>query len=209
MKYCPKCNAACDDNAAFCTTCGFNFAAAPQAPQRPAAPQPNPAYNPATAAPAYNPAPAAPAYDPYDHTAKFDPKDVAEHKPTAILIYLAGIIGIIVALLSGKSSPYLSFHIRQGTKFAIVEGFLAFCSMIYSKVVFGLIDGIGSNSTIFNMSYSGLNALHIVRFAFSLISAGIIICLVIVWIVRLIAFFSVCKGKSKEPAIIRGFRFMK
>ncbi|MBQ8249574.1 MAG: zinc ribbon domain-containing protein [Clostridia bacterium] len=202
MKYCPKCNAACDDNAAFCTTCGFNFAAAPQAapqmPQRPAAPQ---------AAPGYNPAPAAPAYDPYDHTAKFDAKDVADNKPTALLVYLTGFVGIIIALLSGKSSAYLSFHTRQGIKFAVVEAFLAFCSMIYSKVIFGLIDGIISNYGIFGIY--NLDGIRITRFAFSLISAAIIICLVIVWIVKLITFFGVCKGKSKEPAIIRGFRFMK
>lgn len=187
MKYCPKCNAVCDDNAAFCTTCGLNFAAA-------------------QAAPAYN---AAPAYDPYDHTAEFNPKDVAENKLMAALVYITGVIGIIINGIFGKNSPYSSFHIRQGIKFTIIEAFLAFCSMIYSKVIFGIIDGIGSNANVFGMGYSGMEALQTVRFAFSLIYGGLIVCLIIVWFIKLITFFSVCAGKSKEPAIIRGFRFMK
>lgn len=39
------------------------------------------------------------------------------------------------------------------------------------------------------------------------IAAGV--CLVIVEVIRIVAFFQVCSGKAKEPAIIRSLRFLK
>ena len=99
MKLCPKCNTQCEDNAAFCTACGYNFAGTQQAP-----------------APAY-----APAYDPYDHTAEFTAKDISENKVISMLVYLMGAIGIIIALLASGTSPYAAFHVRQALKFTVIE----------------------------------------------------------------------------------------
>ncbi len=113
MKYCPQCKAQCDDNAAFCTTCGFNFAAAPQGGQF------------QQGAPMYAPTP-----DPYDHTAEFTAKDISENKVVAMLVYLAGAIGIIIALLVGSASPYAAFHVRQALKFFVVETLVTLVSAI-------------------------------------------------------------------------------
>ncbi len=99
MKICPKCGAQLEDSAAFCPTCGMQFTA------------PGVAYNAPYTAPTM----------PYDHTAEFDAKDVSENKVIAMLVYLLGVVGIIIALLLGDSSPYAAFHLRQALKFVVIE----------------------------------------------------------------------------------------
>lgn len=37
-----------------------------------------------------------------------------------MLVYLMGVIGIIYALLAGKDSKYVAFHVRQALKFEVV-----------------------------------------------------------------------------------------
>lgn len=87
----------------------------PQGQQTPPQGQPVPPQG----VPYYNGA--QPQADQFDHTSEFDEKDIADNKLVAMLIYLLGIIGIVVAFLVKKESPYLNFHIRQGIKFVIIE----------------------------------------------------------------------------------------
>lgn len=136
MKMCPKCNTVVDDAAAFCPVCGVPFAAAqpnaqqaqpqprPQAqPQAQTPPQPQPVY---AGAPQY-----VPVVDIYDHTAEFDKKDISDNKVYAILLYFAGVIGIIIALLGAKDSPYASFHLRQAMKFLAVDVLLGIIGVLF------------------------------------------------------------------------------
>ena len=111
MKTCPKCNAQCEDNAAFCTTCGYSFNGA---------------------APGF-----VPQIDPYDHTAKFDAKDISDNKVIAMLAYLLGPIGIIIALLASSNSAYAGFHVRQALKFTLVETLLGLVAalLIWTVIV--------------------------------------------------------------------------
>lgn len=111
MKTCPNCHAQLDDNAIFCTACGTQFGAVP--PQQNAIP---PQQNAVPPQPAF-----APAYDPYDHTAEFDPKDISDNKVFAMICYLMGFIGIIVALLATNSSKYAMFHVRQALKIEVAS----------------------------------------------------------------------------------------
>ncbi len=104
MKICQKCNAQCEDNSAFCTTCGYSFNGT---------------------APGY-----APQIDPYDHTARFDPADISENKVIAMLVYLMGAVGIIIALLASSTSPYVGFHLRQALKFVVVETLLGIATIL-------------------------------------------------------------------------------
>lgn len=69
---------------------------------------------------------APPAYrpNPYDHTREFDSKDISEHKVYAMLPYLLGMMGIIIALLAVHESPYTSFHIRQSLKFTVTNALM-------------------------------------------------------------------------------------
>ena len=118
-----------------------------------------------------------PVSDPYDHTAEFQAEDVAQHKLYAILPYLTGIIGIIIALLGAKDSPFVQFHLRQNLKFLIVEAILALCAAMLAITI--------------------------------IVPIAACVCLLIVEVIRIIAFFQVCAGKAKEPAIIRSLGFLK
>ena len=113
MKNCVSCGAQLNDDQAFCTACGAQQpAAAPAGGQ----------------IPVY--APPAPAYDPTDHTAEFDAQDISDNKPFAMLVYLVGIIGVIIALLASKDSAYLKFHIRQEIKLDVCMVLAAFFCII-------------------------------------------------------------------------------
>ena len=66
--------------------------------------------------------------DPYDHTAEFDPKDISDNKVIAMLVYLMGIVGVVIAALTGaNNSPYVSFHIRQALKITVMETLTVIC----------------------------------------------------------------------------------
>ncbi len=112
MKFCPKCNAQLNDDAAFCTSCGTQFAQ----------PQYQPQYQQQY----------APKYDPYDHTAEFDQKDISDNKVISMLVYLMGWVGIVIALLGSSTSKYAAFHVRQALKFVVIETLVGLCAALLS-----------------------------------------------------------------------------
>lgn len=115
MKTCLHCNNQAEDTAVFCCHCGTPFAADGSEQQTTYTPPQQTYYQPPTQSPY------TPVFDPYDHTAEFDAKDISENKVVSMLVYLMGPIGIIIALLVGNHSPYVSFHVRQALKFMVVE----------------------------------------------------------------------------------------
>lgn len=123
MKTCPKCNTQLADDAMFCTNCGTSFQNANPQPQQNVY-QNNAQQNYAQ--------PVAPVVDVYDHTAEFDQQDVHDNKLFALLCYIMSVVGVIIALLARNSanSPYLSFHIKQALKIAVIEMVLAFLSAV-------------------------------------------------------------------------------
>ena len=149
MKTCPTCGATLDDATMFCTQCGTNLQGAPDfantqgsasnqdtvnqdaAPNQgmPNQGMPNQGPMPGQGAP-YQQYAQAPVFDPYDHTAEYSPKDISDNKVIAILVYLMGTIGIIIALLASKESPYVAFHLRQGLKFLVVEVLVGIVSAV-------------------------------------------------------------------------------
>ena len=134
MKTCPKCNTQLDDSALFCTTCGTQFGNTQ--PQDAVPPQQN-------AVPPQGVYAAAPAYDPYDHTAEFDPKDISDNKVISMLVYLMGAIGIIYALLAGKDSKYVAFHVRQALKFEVVIILLTIVmALLFWTLIVPIVGGV-------------------------------------------------------------------
>lgn len=136
MKICKNCGAQMQDQAAFCTQCGAKAeeqqngenGQATGAGQSMGAGQNTSAQgagqgmtggipNPGTQNMgnmnngAYQQQYYAPV-DPYDHTAEFSQKDISDNKVIAMLVYLMGAVGIIIALLASSESPYVSFHVR-------------------------------------------------------------------------------------------------
>ena len=62
----------------------------------------------------------------YDHTDSYNAEDISENRLYCIAVYVFGIIGVIVASLLAKDSPYARFHIRQMLKISIVETIVIF-----------------------------------------------------------------------------------
>ena len=149
MKICGNCQNQLDDNALFCPNCGM--------PCNGQAPFARP--------------------DPYDHTAEFDPQDISDNKVLAMLPYLMGAIGIIVALLAIRESRYVSFHVRQALKLVVVQALLGIVTALLVWTIIVPIAGA--------------------------------VCMVILFVLQIIAFFQVCSGRAKEPAIIRELSFLK
>ena len=126
MKTCPVCNNSIPDDAVFCENCGANTTVQPGAyavpPQQPYMPNFAPSY---------------------DHTAEFDAKDISDNKVIAMLVYLMGPIGVIIALLVGNSSPYAAFHVRQALKITVVNTLVAIASaLLFWTVIVPFAAGI-------------------------------------------------------------------
>lgn len=146
MKICPTCNTELDDQAVFCHNCGARQGEQQQQPTG----QPQPGYTPPNYQPNYTyqqPNGYAPPmyqpYDPYDHTAEYDQKDISENKVLCMLVYLMGTIGIIIALLAGKDSKYLNFHVRQALKFSVVEILVALVTVVLCwTVIVPIVAGV-------------------------------------------------------------------
>lgn len=166
MKFCTKCGTQCDDMANCCHKCGAPFvSAAPMGAQQ-AAPMGAPMGAPMVAP--------MPYVDPHDHTAEFDPKDISDNKVVAMLCYLLGTIGVIIACLLSTDSKYVKFHVRACLKITVVEAILLFVNII--PFLGWLVWGV---------------------------------CTIICGVVRIIAFFQICSGKAKDPAIIGNLGFLK
>lgn len=84
-------------------------------------------------------APVTAPVDPADHTAEFTAEDVSAHKVYALLVYIAGIVGIIPALLIGKDSPYLKFHIQQKMKMMVSSLLVTMVASVTSILVLPVI----------------------------------------------------------------------
>lgn len=95
MKFCTKCGTQCIDEANVCTNCGYAFAA-----------------------------PQVTVTDPKDHTAEYDAKDISDNKVIAMLPYLMGAVGLIIAILMANTSKYVQFHVRTALKYMVVNTIL-------------------------------------------------------------------------------------
>ena len=201
MKICPGCGSAMEDSAAFCTKCGTKFnnnsaentSSTENTQNTGTAADSGTACNPNNGAytnaannnhtnQAYNQSPNyqnGPVYvaDPYDHTAEFTAKDISDNKVIAMLVYLLGTMGIIIALLGAHSSPYAAFHVRQALKFTVIY------------VLMGII-------TVF-------------LFWTLIVPLAALLAILVLFVVKIICFFSICKGQAKEPPIIRSFGFLR
>lgn len=89
--------------------------------------------------------PPPPQGDPYDHTAEFDPRDISDNKVFAMLGYLLGTVGIIIALLASRKSPFTMFHVRQALKFTVVNILMLICvALLFWTIIVPVAYGVMS-----------------------------------------------------------------
>lgn len=127
MKTCPNCHAQMDDKVTFCSQCGAKMdGAASTANANPQQPQQK-----------------VPFVDPYDHTAEFQAKDIADNKLFALVAYVMGTLGIIMAMLVNRNSEYLMFHVKQAVKFTLVSVALGLVTaVLFWTVIIPILSGI-------------------------------------------------------------------
>lgn len=139
---CPKCGSEMPDDSTFCTRCGASLHTGTQENQNSQG-TPYGYGNPQGNNGAYYGNPqmnngmpyGQPYVDPNDHSAEFDGKDIADHKLFAMLPYLLGILGTIVALLVAKDSPYVGFHVREGIRILVSEVLLGLITVVFCWTV--------------------------------------------------------------------------
>lgn len=108
MKFCPNCRQTYDDTANVCAQCGTALMDIPTA---------------------------APAVDTTDHTAEYSAEDISNNKIVAMVCYIFGIAGVIVAAILAKESPYVQFHIRQSLKLSICEVLLVLVAAVLAFTI--------------------------------------------------------------------------
>ena len=118
MKICKNCGAQMDDGAMFCTHCGTPWSASKQADAQ-GFPNQNPYQQNSYNQQDYSYG-AGYAF-PYDHTAEFTQQDIHDNKVFCLAIYLLGIVGIIIAILASRESPFVAFHVRQALKISVLQ----------------------------------------------------------------------------------------
>lgn len=167
MKNCPNCRCQVSDEAAFCPVCGTTLDTIHITPiQRPQEQTDQDTY-----------IPAQPEFDPYDHTEEFDSADISSQKLTCMIVYLLNFVGVIIALLMSKESPYVQFHIRQSMKLTVLEILLSLIVLVLCWTV--IVPILGA------------------------------VALIVLMVLRFVAFTQVCIGKAKEPALVRSISFLK
>ena len=81
----------------------------------------------------------------WDKTELFSEEEVKKYRHTAVLIYLLGIFGIILATITDKNSPYLKFHIDEGLKITVVTAGLMLIAVVLAfTFVVPVLCGIGT-----------------------------------------------------------------
>lgn len=140
MKICSKCYNRLDDNAQYCNVCGSRIELRDNRTQfTQNYYQQDYGMNPCNSNYTqqeysqiqYNSNYYQQYYNPFDYTKQFDEKDIIDNKVFAMLIYLTGILGIIIALLTGGKSPFLLFHIKEGMKFIVVNTVMSIFSILF------------------------------------------------------------------------------
>ena len=79
---------------------------------------------------------------PYDHTAEFNQQDIHNNKVICLAIYLMGAIGVIIAVLVSKESPFVSFHVRQALKITVLQTLTVLASGILCWTIVVPLAGI-------------------------------------------------------------------
>ena len=80
---------------------------------------------------------------PFDHTSEFTQEDIHENKVFCLAIYVMGVVGIIIAMIGSRESPYTAFHVRQALKLTVIEAVTGIASAaLFWTVIVPIAGGI-------------------------------------------------------------------
>lgn len=203
--FCANCGANVPDGTVVCPNCGKPAGSAVQSGSGiPVSPGPGPApgQNQYYQQPQQNYG--APKVNLYDHTADMDSQDISDNKVVAMLPYLdpTSIVGVIISALLCKDSKFASFHVRQALKVTVCNILIDICvAVVYLILILPISLLIAAANP-----WGGLGA--------GVASTGIILILVSIltiafYVIRIIGFINVCKGKAVELPLLRGLKFLK
>ena len=147
----------------------------------------------------------------WDHTGEYDPQDISENKVVAMLIYLLGTLGIIIALLKSSTSAYAEFHVRQGLKFVALNCLIVSASVVLVPLLMfsmglaagGMIDSYNDGNAL------GFGGAGVFGGFFLILFILLSVFSFILFIIKIICFVSICKGKAVEPPLVRSIGFMR
>lgn len=129
-----------------------------------------------------------------DHTADYTPKDISKNKAWAMIAYLFGPLGMILALVAGLKSPFARFHATQAAK-------------IYIVFFLGDLVLLASFSIIVAVSYN-VNGVYGPAVVTPLLVIFSIYGLLF-FVLLLVCFVYVCLGKAKDAPIVGRMSFLK
>lgn len=182
MKFCTKCGTQCEDNANVCSNCGTAFVTA------------------------------APAVNHKDHTSKFDKDEVKKNKLIALLPHAVGLVAIVAATrISFSITDILGFLTNFFLGSSVnTSAFLIAAVAIIAAALLGkdseYVAFHNRNAISFLIAEALLSVVTIVPILGSIVFAvGTGFTLVL----RIIVFFQICGGKSKEIPLIGGIPFLK
>ncbi len=121
----------------------------------------------------------APVVDPFDHTADFDAQDISDNKVFSMLPYLP-VIGLFGIIIALLAAQKSAFAM-----FHVREAL----KITVTNILLGVISALLCWTII--------------------VPAAGGICMAILFVIQIIMFFRVCKGKAKEAPIICKLKFLK
>ncbi len=187
MKMCPNCQNAMNDDVVFCTNCGCNLSAdAQSSPAEPIAPvQPEATFYQQNQGQAYqqqmpNGIPVPPVVTAVDSRDHTAEFDAKDISDNKVFAMIAYLMGIV-----GVAVALIASSESKYTRFHVTQSLkIIVCNTLLSIA-------------------TALVAWTIVG-AFA---GGV--CMIILFVLKIMCFVDVCNGKAKEPAIICGFGFLK
>ena len=193
MAFCTKCGAQVPDGSVFCTSCGAPVNAAP-ASEQPAPQQPAPEQ--AAPAPAPAPVPAPAPQQQQQQQYQYQQQQQYQYQQAPADQY-------------DHTSEFDPKDISDNKVYAMATYMLSVIG-----VVIALLASRDSKYLQFHVRQAMKLQITEILCTFLMIVPflGWIaapICILIVTVLQIIAFFQVCSGKAKEPAIVRSFPFMK
>lgn len=190
MAFCGNCGTQAQDGVKFCPSCGAAVGEAPAQQQQPQQTAQQQSQQPSYAPPA---APGAPMTDEARDAARQEEIDAQENKTMGVLSYIL----FFIPLLTGahKTSPFVKFHVNQGTVLWLVG------------IAYSIVSGILSAIIKVEATYFGVRSG--VYYTPGWLSTILWLISLPIFIFAIMGIINAVQGKKKELPVIGKFQLFK